>query len=220
MPASVNNLGFGQKTESLFAPIGRKLIYRAGRALITPLSMANSAFYLCGGCVRVSIINREGMEAIICYAHQGDLVGAEATISGQPYGITAVAVEDTEAWVLSREQLVAAMKTNPEFVSFIVTFFSSKVREMGRHIMNLTLQDSYGRVAQAILDHSLQKQRLPWKENPNILFMTQSDLASYLGLSRITVTNILKVFQDEGLIEKGKHYILLKDKKGLKRWLK
>lgn len=220
MPDTIDPLSIEQ-VKQIFIFEGRKLTYNPGATLVTPIDVAHFAFYLHKGCVRLSIINREGMEAIIAYAHDGEMVGVEATITGQPYGITAVALESSEAYVLSREKLLNLLYTTPACINFILSFLSSKIRTMGRHIMNLTMQDSYGRVAQVILDHFTNKQPLPSKGgNPNILSITHNELASYLGISRVTVTNILNVFQDQGIIKKGKGVIVLKNKEALKKWLK
>jgi len=198
----------------------KRMIFKHGSTIFTSLERANYVFYIYEGCVRLSATNRTGNESIIFFAFKDHLVGAEATIADCNYGITAVAIEKTETYAISREQFNNLLNNSLVFNQYVLNFLALKIREMGRHIMNLTLQDSYGKIAQTIVDQAHKKQHLPSAKIPNSLCLTHNDLGNYLGLSRSTVTSTLNFFENENIIEKKRNLILIKSEEDLKKWLK
>ena len=55
------------------------------------------------------------------------------------------------------------------------------------------------------------------KEQEEHITITHDDLANFLGTTRPKITEHLNNFRKQGLIEKGRGYIIIKDYEGLKK---
>jgi CRP-like cAMP-binding protein len=60
----------------------------------------------------------------------GAIIGLPATVSGNPYTLTAEVVEDSELAFVSRDLLVACLRNNPQLCFQVMDMFSDEIADI------------------------------------------------------------------------------------------
>jgi CRP/FNR family cyclic AMP-dependent transcriptional regulator len=131
---------------------------------------------------------------------------------------TAVALDDTTAWVCTGEVFLAFLTEHPEATLGLVRALARQIQAHEAFVEDLLFLDLKGRVAKRLLglvSSSLEEVPPDGSVVPSLI--THSDLANLAGGSRENVTRILSEFQRRGLVVKeGRRYIM-KNVVGLRR---
>jgi CRP/FNR family cyclic AMP-dependent transcriptional regulator len=89
----------------------------------------DSLYMIVDGHVRV-VLERDGQEEKLNELGPGDFFGEMALLDGKPRSATVIAEEDTQCLVLSRWDLLRAMRRNPEIGIRMLTALSERLRGM------------------------------------------------------------------------------------------
>ena len=89
----------------------------------------DSLYVIVDGHVRV-VLERGDQEEKLNELGPGDFFGEMALLDGQPRSATVIAEEDTQCLVLSRWELLRAMRRNPEIGIQMLTAMSERLRGM------------------------------------------------------------------------------------------
>jgi CRP/FNR family cyclic AMP-dependent transcriptional regulator len=89
----------------------------------------DSLYIIVDGHVRV-VLERGDQEEKLNELGPGDFFGEMALLDGKPRSATVIAEEDTQCLVLSRWELLRAMRRNPEIGIQMLTAMSERLRGM------------------------------------------------------------------------------------------
>jgi CRP-like cAMP-binding protein len=205
---------------SIFEGLDRPALAWLGKCL-RPVSYARDSlifgqddegdalFIIERGRVKVSLYGEGGREVILSIFRAGDFFGEMSLLDGQPRSANVLALEESDLLVLSREDFVGHLRSEPATALNILAEMSRRLRRADEVIGNLALLDVYGRVARVLLDLARREGRqtdegVLVKERP-----TQQDLASMIGTSRETVSRVLSELQRRGYLSMQGKAILL-----------
>ncbi len=169
----------------------------------------DALFIIERGRVKVVLLGDGGREVILTMFRPGDFFGEMSLLDGQPRSANVVAVEETRALVLARQDFVKHLETSPATALKILAEMSLRLRRADEVIGNLALLDVYGRVARVLItmarkDGESTDEGILIRERP-----TQQELASMIGTSRETVSRVLSEFQRRGFLSmQGKRILL------------
>lgn len=162
------------------------------------------------GAVKIVLPSLEGEEAIIATLRSGDFFGELALLDGAPRSATAVAVEASETWTLSRELLLSMLDRDPTLRDSLLAGLARELRRITGHVEELHFLDLGGRLASRLArlaretDPDGSEVRLDWP-------YTQSDLASMIGGTRQSVNKLLSGLVERGLVVLEKDTLLISD---------
>ena len=124
-----------------------------------------------------------------------------ALLDGQSRSANVVALEDSELFIIRREDFLNLLKQHPEVAISLLQELTQRLRTADMKIKSLTLKDAEGKVATVILqiadDIGKIKQGVVEIEKLPL----QQDLASMAGTSRETISRTLHSFAKKGLVE-------------------
>ena len=98
------------------------LLFRAG-------AQARGVYLVKSGRVRLQLEGAGGLYPTRTLG-PGAIVGIPATVSGEPYSLTAEAVEDCELAFISRKQLLALLRENTTAALQILQILSEEIYQM------------------------------------------------------------------------------------------
>lgn len=168
-------------------------------------------FFVTKGKVKVCNANEDGKEYVTGLYKEGDFIGYTALIEDIAYADSAIAMEDTEAVIIPKDEFFALLYSNRDVAAKFIRMLSDNVAEMQTRLLRLAYNSVRKRVAEALL--MLQKRYASEGENLNMA-VAREDLAGMVGTSTETAVRTLSDFKDEGLIAiKGSHIAILQTDK-------
>ncbi len=183
--------------------------YRKDQLIVSQDDPGDALYVIEKGRVKVVLYGESGREVILTIFRDGDFFGEMSLLDGQPRSANVIALEDTRALMLSREDFVRHLREAPTTALKVLSIMCLRLRRADEIIGNLALLDVYGRVAHILIELAknegeTQDEGILIRERP-----TQQDLASMIGTSRETVSRVLSEFQRRGFLSMQGKSILL-----------
>ena len=153
---------------------------------------------------------------IVRVAEAGELLGLAACVSGTSFEASAVAVTDCQVNLLKSNDLLHLLETDHPIALNTIYRLSDVYLRSHALACSLGLSTSAG--------DKLSKLFLEWcgaaanGHDPVRLMMdyTHEELAEMIGSSRETVTRVMRLFRDRGLIAVDGDHILIPDPRNLR----
>jgi CRP/FNR family transcriptional regulator, cyclic AMP receptor protein len=158
------------------------------------------------GQVRIYVQSEEGQETSVIVNGPGDLFGELAVIDGLPRSASAVAVNETLVYTMSRDCFREWMRRLPQLAYNFMRLLSVRVRYNTRQVGSLAQLSVPARLARKLLELAQAYGRAGSNGVCIDAPLTQSELASLTGATRESVNKALAVWRRQGLIhlEKGR----------------
>jgi CRP/FNR family transcriptional regulator/CRP/FNR family cyclic AMP-dependent transcriptional regulator len=163
------------------------------------------------GLVRIYVHGLDGTEtSVILFGRPGDMFGELAVIDGLPRSATAVALDETLLYTISRESFRQHMQRFPQLALNFMKELTHRVRYNTRQMDSLASLPVSQRLARKLLELAQDYGRI---ETDNVIIdmtLTQTNLASLIGATRESTNKILRDFRERTLIwfENGRITIL------------
>lgn len=185
--------------------------YQSGSTIYCEGNISNHIFYIITGEVKTFKINQEGKELITNLYADKSFFGFTSLLINKPFIENAEAIRPTSVIRIQKHELLELIKTNPQLGLNFIDLLSYDLEHIKDHLMHLAYDSVRKKTADAIL-------RLHQKSMPmDVIEISRSDLASFLGIAKETLTRTLTDFKDEKLISTHKNEIKILDKENLER---
>ncbi|MCA9916662.1 MAG: Crp/Fnr family transcriptional regulator [Anaerolineales bacterium] len=153
------------------------------------------------GQVRIYVNGLAGSEtSVILFGRPGDMFGELAVIDGLPRSATAVALDETLLYTISRESFRLHMQRFPQLALSFMKELTHRVRYNTRQMDSLASLPVSQRLARKLLELAQDYGRI---EADNVIIdmtLTQANLASLIGATRESTNKILRDFRERCLI--------------------
>jgi CRP/FNR family transcriptional regulator len=167
------------------------------------------------GEVKLLKQTEDGRETIVEMAYPGEIFGEEAIFDGQPYPLTAQALDDVELLAVTRTDFFTFLRDNPDLALEIITELGNRLREAQNTIRALAMERVEWRIARVLLMLS-RKAGTVEEDGVSIdLPLTRQDIADMAATTVETTIRVLSNFKKMGLVDTEKGKIILRDKKHL-----
>ena len=184
-------------------------IYRRGDA-------GDTMMVILSGRVKITNVSAEAREVILNFLGPGDVNGEIAVLDGRERTANAVALDDTQALVLYRRDLLPVLTADPGSMLEIISILCDKIRATSQIIEDSSLQ-MQGRTASALLRLANQHGRTSAKGVMIDLKLSQRDLGNYVGLSRENTSRQLKDLREAGLVIIEDQALIIPDLEALRQ---
>ncbi len=173
---------------------------------------ASHLYILVAGTTKVALIDEQGREAVVALLRGGDVFGELALFDDAPRSATIVAVTESECLLLAREDFLSALERSPASMRQMLRLLARTIRRVSTRVEDLVFLDVPSRVAKSLLDLA----ELGGTAVSEIQ-MTQEDLASIVGATRVSVNRVLASLESRGLVKVERRRIEIVDRAGLER---
>lgn len=187
--------------------------FHRGEAIFLPQDPATGFFILVEGRVRLVLPTAKG-ERTLALLGEGDIFG-ESFLTGKPTQATAALVQSPEAMVcpVSREQFLEIARTLPEVALAFAALLAERIGQLAEEVAQGTLPAPV-RVGRLLLNLGRRFGKVG--ENGSIrldLGLSQEELGTFCGVTRVTVAQAFRLFRAEGALEnRGSGYVLFPDR--------
>ena len=195
----------------------RRTTVPPGTTLMTVEQPAEVAYLVVTGSLKVHIVQEDGRDVILAILGPGALVGELSLIEDIGRSATVVTIEQSTLLWLDRTAFQMSMQTIPAMTQNVVRILARRIRLANAQIQLLASKDVFARIACLILAFAdAYGQALPTGDLLIPLRLTQSDLASLVGASRVRVNQVLGYYKARGyLTVQSNYHLVLHDRAAL-----
>lgn len=170
--------------------------YAAGTEIIRVNQPGEIAYIILEGSVKIHIDQPDGTDVILAILGAGEILGEMSLADSLGRSATVVTLEPSTFLLMDRATFWASLKEMPTMTYNLVDILSRRLRLANLHTQSLVRLDVYGRVAAQLLAFAHEY----GETDPNgdilvPLHLTQSDLASMVGASRVRVNQALSFYK-------------------------
>lgn len=188
---------------------GRRRVCKSGVALFRQGGSALHFFLVLKGRLKLSMLHRDGKEAIVRYIHPGEITAAVSVVSQKKYPVTAHAIGSTEVVAWDREAMLKIMVACPQMTINMLHAVVERLDDIQSRYLELRAERVEQRIARALLRIMRQSAR---KTDEGILIdfrLSRQNLADYTGTTLYTVSRTLRNWEKKGWIRSGRERIVV-----------
>jgi len=181
------------------APGRRGTEYRAGDRIFDQGDAAKDVFFIRAGRVKLSVLSKQGKEAVVAILKDGDFFG-EGCLAGQLVRMaTAVAISDCSLTKLENATVVRLLHEEPAFSERFVSHLLSRNIKIEEDLVDQLFNSSEKRLARVLLLLAhFGKEGKPELVIPKI---SQETLAGIVGTTRPRISFFMNRFRKLGFID-------------------
>lgn len=190
--------------------------YPRGSVLFIEGQRPRGVYVLCEGRAKVSIASPQGKTLLLRIAKAGDLLGMNATLTGQPYGATVETLERCRIDFMAREQLLKLLDRDKRIYAGVAQALSRKLSSMAEHTRLLFLSQSSSEKLARLLVQWCDEDGKRTAEGIQLRSgLTHEEIAQMICASRETVTRVLNDFKRRHIVNLVDNTIFVRNRKAL-----
>jgi CRP/FNR family cyclic AMP-dependent transcriptional regulator len=202
--AKLANAGFDPKAFLAKVGSGKTILkFEKHQHVFEQGDVANSVFYIQEGKVKLTVLSKQGKEAVVAILEPGQFFG-EGCMNGHSRRIaTTTAMEDCKITTITKRAMIAAMHDEPKFSELFVAHLLTRNSRIEEDLIDQLFNSSERRLARLLLLlANFGKEGSPQPISPNI---SQETLADMIGATRSRVSAFMNKFRKLGLISYNGH---------------
>jgi len=160
---------------------------------------ADAIYYIQDGKVKLTVVSRQGKEAVIAILGAGDFFG-EGCLAGQLVRMsTAAALSECSIVRLPKREMIRVLREEPSFSEMFVTHLLSRNIKIEEDLVDQLFNSSEKRLARVLL--LLANFGKPGQPESVIPRISQETLAEIIGTTRSRVSFFMNRFRKLGFID-------------------
>jgi len=175
------------------------IIFRKGDA-------GTNLFAVSGGAIRISTPSEQGREAVFNLVIPGEIFGEIAALDGRERTADAVAIADSELFVIERRDFLPLINAHPELAIRLLEILCKRLRKTSVQVEDVIFFSVQIRLAKALL---YLYRRNPTDAPDENIQITQQDLSQMIGASRESTNRELQLWQKQKWLRLKRGGILL-----------
>jgi len=199
----------------------RHKLYKKGDLLCSQGEKSDTLFIINEGKVKISKLTKEGKEQIIHIFTSGDFFGELSLFSSdETYSFDAFAISDVKICTLTKQDMNKIIINNPEISLKLLQVITRRLAQTENLAQNLATNDAEIRIASMLLEFC-EKYGVAVDQGLQInLPINREEMASYVGVTRETISRKLSIFEELGIISlKGNKVLIIKQLDMLKSYV-
>lgn len=187
-------------------------VYAPGRFIFWQGEASHASFLLRQGQVQLSRLTRQGKRWDLGQVRPGTLFGEAALLDKTAHFTSAEVIEESLVSVLSHSLLEQLLREQPSVALRVSRSLSQRLLQNTEQLEGALFRDAAARLATTLIQQSQEA-------NTSLLWLTHEQLGASAGLLRETVTKVLDLFQQAGLVRLRRNQIQLLEFVGLQALL-
>lgn len=182
----------------------RDAIYRQG-------DPSTTLYFIESGTVKLSYVDPTGKRVSLPPRGPGDMFGELSLIGERRRNHYAEALDEGVIIQIYREHFLGFVRSQPGLLLQLLEVFGQRIRELEGLVQDLAFRDIESRLSRQLL---LLSSEYGIKTKNGILIgfrLTHRDLAEMIGSARENTTMVLNRLARQGLLDKRRYQIVIKD---------
>ena len=164
---------------------------------------ADSVFYLKSGRVKITVLSKEGHEAVVAILNEDAFFGEGALIGQTKRLATASAITDCVTMRVDKAEMQKVIKTEPAFSEMFVAHILTRNARIEEDLIDQLFNSTEKRLARVLL--LLANFGKEGRPEPVITKISQETLADMIGTTRSRVSHFMNKFRKLGFISYNGH---------------
>ena len=203
------------------AKMTKHMQFKKGQMLLHEGEKSDTLFIVNSGKVKVSKYTVDGKEQILYLLTSGEFFGELHLFNpDEVNNFSVCAIEETKICMLTKDNVDRIMEENPQIAIKLLKAVTKRLAHTENLAQNLATKDPEVRIAHMLLEFG---QKFGTKKNEGILIelpITREEVASYVGVTRETISRKFSKFEDLGFISlSGNKRLLLKNQMALREFI-
>lgn len=200
----------------LLAHEGRIATFERGETIFQVASPSDTVYLVKKGLVKLAYLDQSGRKFTSTMVDVGGIFGEMCLVGEEHHRHLAIAVEEAVVCCLSRATCIGALENDLPFLQAMLTHLAYRLQECEDTLEDLAFRDIQARLSRRLLKLSTQY-GVKTKHGTVIrLQLTHKELADMIGSARENTTLVLNRFQREGILDKSRFRIVIKDEEELR----
>ena len=173
--------------------------YLTNESIFVQGDPAEAIFYIKAGKVKLSVVSKQGREAVVAILKDGDFFG-EGCLAGQQLRMaTAAAITECSVMKLEKAAVIRLLREEPSFAELFMSHLLSRNIKIEEDLVDQLFNSSEKRLARVLLLlANFGKEGTPQTVIPKI---SQETLAEIVGTTRSRVNFFMNRFRKLGFID-------------------
>jgi CRP/FNR family transcriptional regulator len=172
---------------------------RRGTQLFHTDDEFKNLFAVRNGFFKTVVRTQDGREQVTGFQMAGDLIGLDG-LASKRYTGDVVALEDSEVCVLPFERIRAAGVSRPALHDQLHSLMAAEIVRNHAIMLMLGHMSAEERVAAFLADLLERLSSRGWSGSEMVLRMSRHEIGSYLGLTLESVSRVISLLADQGII--------------------
>jgi CRP/FNR family transcriptional regulator, cyclic AMP receptor protein len=174
----------------------KQVIFKQGDA-------ADSVFYIQKGKIKVTVMSKQGKEAVVAILGADEFVG-EGCLIAQPKRLaTAIAMTECVTMRVSKVEIQRVLRVEPEFSQMFVKHILARNARVEEDLVDQLFNSTEKRLARVLL--ILANFGKTGQPEPVVTNINQETLAEMIGTTRSRVSHFMNKFRKLGFIDYNGH---------------
>lgn len=204
-----------KKLESIFPK--NSINFNRGEILFSPEDNISNIYLLKSGAVRQYVISPTGVEVTIHIFQPVSFFPTMLLFSSTPNRFYFETASPVELKKTSAERVLSLVSKNPQIMLDLTTRFSVAIDGLSSRLEYLLSEQAENRLSTLLIYLSEKFGEKTKKGIVIQLKLTHRDIASWIGLSRETVSRKLSLLKKKNIISDAEGLIIIKDTRTLKK---
>jgi CRP/FNR family transcriptional regulator, cyclic AMP receptor protein len=177
--------------------------HRKSEIIFSQGDEANAVFYIKKGKVKVTIVSKQGKEAVVAILGIDEFVG-EGCLIGQPKRLaTASAMSECVTMRVDKSEIQRLLRDEPTFSQMFVSHVLARTARVEEDLVDQLFNSTEKRLARLLL--LLANFGKEGRPEPLMAKITQETLAEMIGTTRSRVSHFMNKFRQAGFIDYNGH---------------
>ena len=209
--------GLASEQLSRLGPLLHQRSFPANTNIITAEQPGEFVYVILSGSVKVHVAQPDGSDVIFAILGAGEIVGEMSLADSLGRSANVLTLEETTLLWMDRTTFRTSLREMPEIADNLINIMSRRLRLANTHLRSLAALDVTGRLASQILAFAQEYgETTPSGDVLIPLRLTQTDLASLVGASRVRVNQALGYYKRRNYLSVDRnHYITVHDRMAL-----
>jgi CRP-like cAMP-binding protein len=162
-------------------------------------------------------LDESGRKLTLCILGKGEIFGEMVLVGERRRELSAQVLQDAVIYEINRDKFLELIEKKPWLALEIIGIFGRRTREIEQKLEDLIFKDIPTRLSRQLLK-LIQQHGKETTEGIQINFkITHKELADLIGSARENTTSALNRFAREGILDKKRYLIIVKDEEKLKQ---
>ncbi|HEX8928969.1 MAG TPA: Crp/Fnr family transcriptional regulator [Actinomycetota bacterium] len=175
-------------------------VVEKGQTIFVQDEPGDRMFVIAEGAVKLVVRSAQGEVVELVRHWRPATFGEVALLDGGTRSATAEAVERTTLVVVTRDELIHLLRSDPQVVDRVLKALGGLIRRADQQATELVFLDLPGRLARRLLELAETPGDGPKGPRPRTRRVTQTELANMVGGSRQSVNIALRSLERRGFI--------------------
>lgn len=204
-----------KKLKEICSP-SNEVYFAKGELIYQPGDVGNTIYHIKEGKVKLAYLDESGRKLTLSILGKGEFFGEMVLIGDKKREFLAQVLQDAALYEIKEGKFLEFVGKNPTLALGVIQLFGRRTREIERKLEDLVFKDIPTRLSRQLLK-LIKEHGKETKSGVQINFkITHKELADLIGSARENTTTALNRFAKEGILDKRRYEIIVKDEEKLK----